>query len=450
MTTAPTLAHAERWGLEERLMGAVLAGGEPGRVLDRVMPADFSHPGQRALCAFLKERHTLSLPVDLPAVCDALMDSDPDNIIERLGGWEMLGGRSLIAAGTLKEETVDGYIRTVKRAALADLQLKAMRDLAQVIQAGDFKGQAIFRSLLQGLLDRVEGLEGSRKEAGEVVLETAPVTWDRALVGIEKDMAAKDGPLGLGFGIDALDELLRPGLRPGRFWVIGAGTGEGKTVLAFQLALATARQRGGVLYLSFEMAGEELLERAMAIETMLPWWKIQRRQFSEQDKRALLAWSPPDGLLLPLVAGRKAREIPRLVRRARKKLADMGLALSLVVVDHLQLVHSGEKVETRALEVKDAANLCKELALGGAGGDPLAVLALSQLRRAREATSPALMDLKESGGIEEAADAVLLLTRKRENGRMTEDATLAVGKNRGGPVGRSTTLTFDGERARFW
>jgi replicative DNA helicase len=447
---ASSLAHAERWGLEERLLGNVLAGGEPGRILDRLTPGDFSHPGQKSLCAFLQARHALGLPLDLPAVSDALMESDPDGIIDRLGGWELLGGRSLIAASKLKEDAIEGYIRTLKRASLADLEVKAMRDLGRAIEAGDLKAQAAARGLLQTLLDRAEALEGNRREAGEPVLEPAPQTWDRALLGIERDMASQGGPLGLGFGITPLDELLRPGLRPGRFWVVGGGSGEGKTILAFQLALATARQGKGVLFLSFEMPGEELLERATAMETGLPWWKMQRRQFSQEDRRALLAWSPPEGLLLPLVAGLKVRQFPRLVRRARKKLAEKGLTLALVVVDHLQLVPSGEKVETRALEVKAVANTCKEIALGGAGGEPLAVLALSQLRRARDAARPALPDLKESGGIEEAADAVLLLARKMDKGRMTEEATIVVAKNRGGPVARSMDLTFDGQRARFW
>jgi replicative DNA helicase len=451
MKAAPTLAHSERWGLEERLLGSVLGGREPGRVLDKVTPSDFSHPGQRALCAFLQDRHALGLPVDLPTVSDALMQSDPDGIIDRLGGWELLGGRSLITSASLKDETAEEYIRTLKRASLADRQLRTMQDLAQAIGAGDLERQGALRDALQSLMDRAEALERRRRGTGEPVLEWSSETWSRALYGIEKDMATQAGPLGLAFGIACLDDRLRPGLRPGRFWVIGAGTGEGKTVLAFMLALNAARQGMGVLYLSFEMPGEELLERAAAMETGLEWWQIQERELPEgQTRRKLTGWTPPPGLLVPTVAGLRARYIPRLVGRARKKLAEKGLALALVVVDHLQLVRSGEKVETRALEVKEAANLCKELALDGAGEGPLAVLALSQLRRARDTESPALFDLKESGGIEEAADAVLFLTRKRNKGFMTDQATVTVSKNRGGKIWeRPEPLTFDGTRARF-
>jgi replicative DNA helicase len=259
MKTAPTLALSERWGLEERLLGSVLGGREPGRVLDRVLPSEFSHPGQRALCAFLQERHALGLPVDFLTVSDALMESDPDGIIDRLGGWEALGGRSLIASASLKDETAEEYIRTLKRASLGDRQLRTMQDLTQAIQAGDFERQGALRGSLQSLLDGAEALERRRKGPGEPVLEWPSETWSRALYGIEMDMATQAGPLGLAFGIACLDDRLRPGLRPGRFWVIGAGTGEGKTVLAFMLALKAAREGKGVLYLSFEMPGEELL-----------------------------------------------------------------------------------------------------------------------------------------------------------------------------------------------
>jgi replicative DNA helicase len=187
------------------------------------------------------------------------------------------------------------------------------------------------------------------------------------------------------------------------------------------------------------------------METTVPAYRIQRRELAwAADQEALVGWEPPTSFLAPLVPGMKAREIPGLVKDARQWFGAKGYSLALLVVDHLQLIPNGDRPESRALEVKAAANQCKETALGAGGGAPLAVLALSQLRRARDAKNPSPSDLKESGSIEEAADAVLLLARKRDcNGRLLPEGEIYIGKNRGGLAHDVVAITFNPERLWF-
>lgn len=434
---------------EGRLLGWVLSGLDPSPVLGEVAPSDFTMPGNRLLCGLLAKRWGAGAPVDSASVMDALMESDPEEIVPKLGGWDGFTEWTGALADTLKPDALAALVRLVKRAGNGERTRRALPAWDAALASGDFEAARHARGALQSHMDEAERLDG--KGSGAPIFEEPAAVWGRALGQISDDMRAKDGPLGIRFGIPGLDSTLHPGMRPGRLWVIGAGTAEGKTCLALQAALRAARRGHGVLYLSLEMPPEELHERAAAMETAVEAWKIQKRQLSgTADQTALLGWEPPAALLAPLVPGLKARQIPGLVKEARRRLGAMGQRLALLVVDHLQLVQSGERPESRALEVKAAANLCKEIALGAGGGEPLAVLALSQLRRARDKARPDLGDLKESGGIEEAADVVLLLTRKRDGeGMMLSAGEIFIGKNRGGAAHGKEPVTFDRDRLRF-
>jgi replicative DNA helicase len=124
--------------------------------------------------------------------------------------------------------------------------------------------------------------------------------------------------------------------------------------------------------------------------------------------------------------------------------------LRLVVVDYLQLMSSGRRIESRQQEVAEFSRslklLAKEL--------DVPVVAISQLNRGPEQRSdkrPQLSDLRESGAIEQDADLVILLHREdlyeRESPRAGE-ADLIVAKNRNGPT-RDIVVAFQGHYSRF-
>ena len=124
--------------------------------------------------------------------------------------------------------------------------------------------------------------------------------------------------------------------------------------------------------------------------------------------------------------------------------------LRLIVIDYLQLMSSGKKVESRQQEVAEFSRslklLAKEL--------DVPVVALSQLNRGAEQRSdkrPQLSDLRESGAIEQDADMVILLHREdayeRESPRAGE-ADLIVAKHRNGPT-NNLVVAFQGHYSRF-
>jgi replicative DNA helicase len=136
--------------------------------------------------------------------------------------------------------------------------------------------------------------------------------------------------------------------------------------------------------------------------------------------------------------------------RAKARRLKQRHDLRLVVIDYLQLMSSGKKVESRQLEVSEFSRqiklLAKEL--------DVPVIALSQLNRGSEQRAdkkPMISDLRESGSIEQDADMVILLHREdlyeKESPRLGE-ADLLVAKHRNGPT-RDVTVAFQGHYSRF-
>jgi replicative DNA helicase len=136
--------------------------------------------------------------------------------------------------------------------------------------------------------------------------------------------------------------------------------------------------------------------------------------------------------------------------RAKARRLKQRHDLRLVVVDYLQLMTSGKRVENRQVEVSEFSRslklLAKEL--------EVPVVAISQLNRGPEQRTdkkPMLADLRESGSLEQDADMVVLLHREdayeRESPRAGE-ADLILAKHRNGPTGM-VTVAFQGHYSRF-
>jgi replicative DNA helicase len=136
--------------------------------------------------------------------------------------------------------------------------------------------------------------------------------------------------------------------------------------------------------------------------------------------------------------------------RAKARRLKQRHDLKLVVVDYLQLLSSGRKVESRQLEVSEFSRqiklLAKEL--------DVPIVAISQLNRGAEQRTdkrPLLSDLRESGSLEQDADMVILLHREdayeKESTRPGE-GDLIVAKHRAGPTG-TIVVAFQGHYSRF-
>jgi replicative DNA helicase len=224
--------------------------------------------------------------------------------------------------------------------------------------------------------------------------------------------------------------------------VLAARPSVGKTSLATQILLHVAGQNQRGLMLSQEMTAGELTDRATAHLGAVRMDRLASGQLETED------WSRISE------AAERARRLPVSIDdqpalslldiRSKARQAQRRGGLALIVVDYLQLCSSAGGTEKRHHQIEQISRGIKALAkeLG------VCVLLLSQLNRASEGDEPELHHLKESGAIEEDADAVILL---HPMGSEADGGLLVlakVAKNRGGRRGR-IALSFDGRTQRW-
>jgi replicative DNA helicase len=243
----------------------------------------------------------------------------------------------------------------------------------------------------------------------------------------------------------SLDEKIG-GFEPGALYIIGARPGSGKTNMLLQCAASLAH-KGLVAFSSLEMTEEQLQLRLLAQYGEIDVGSLRTRKLAQSDwEKVAKAKSALNGA--PIFIDDRASATIADIRAYARSVARRSL-LTGVCVDYLQLVRSteaaGRRSRTEVVDgiAQDLHELAKDL--------DVPVVAAAQLKRApqqrgRKRVLPTLEDLREAGGIEQAADAVLLLDRDPTNPR--DEIDVVVAKNRQGEQGRFR-LRWKGRFARM-
>lgn len=256
-----------------------------------------------------------------------------------------------------------------------------------------------------------------------------------------------DAAQGLSSGFDSIDGILC-GLRPGNLIVLAARPGHGKTSLAAAIALSVARAGDGVLSVSLEMAADELVERLLSLQSGVSHRRIRDGRIDD----------PVEGDQLTEASNELARMPLQVLDQPQVTLSDIAThtrllnrqhGLKLLIVDYLQLLEPTDRKQVREQQVADQSRSLKMLAKSI--GIP--VLCLAQLNRGvenRDDKRPRLSDLRESGAIEQDADAVLFLYRPGANDPNEDHAAgkLIIAKNRHGETG-DIDLQWIGSRMEY-
>jgi replicative DNA helicase len=255
---------------------------------------------------------------------------------------------------------------------------------------------------------------------------------------------------GLTTGFPDLDDVL-DGLQPRKLYVLAARPSIGKSALALNIAdqVSTAG-RGSVLFVSLEMDRVELADRYLMARAHVSGDRFRYPdRMTQLESDALTEVCEVDASRSTLVIDDPPTlTLTRLCARARRHKARNGLAM--LVVDYLQLVDAQPlKGELREQQVARISRRLKSLARELS----CPVMACCQLNRAVEGRAdrkPSLADLRESGQIEQDADAVLLLHRPDHYDANDHpgDAYVIVAKNRAGRTG-TVALKFIREQQRF-
>jgi len=221
------------------------------------------------------------------------------------------------------------------------------------------------------------------------------------------------------------------------------------STLALDIARSAAihNQQATVLF-SLEMSKTEITMRLLSAEASIQLQKLRKGELADDDWTKIarttgrLSEAP---FFIDDSPNMSLMEIRAKCRRLKQRNN-----LKLVVIDYLQLMSSGKRVESRQQEVSEFSRALKLLAKE----IEVPVIALSQLNRGPEQRTdkkPMVSDLRESGSIEQDADMVVLLHREsmyeKESPREGE-ADVIVAKHRNGPTG-TIVVAFQGHYSRF-
>jgi replicative DNA helicase len=231
--------------------------------------------------------------------------------------------------------------------------------------------------------------------------------------------------------------------------VIAARPAMGKSTIGLDIVRSAAiKHKMAAVVFSLEMSRTEITMRLLSAEAGI---QLQHMRKGTLDSRDWTTIASTRGRIndAPLYID-DSPNMTLVEIRAKCRRLKQREGLKMVVIDYLQLMTSGKRVESRQQEVSEFSRALKLLAKEL----QVPVIALSQLNRGAEQRAdkkPALSDLRESGSIEQDADMVVLLHREaayEKDSPRAGEADLIIAKHRNGPTD-TITVAFQGHFSRF-
>ena len=421
---------------EQSVLGGMLLSKDAiADVVESLRASDFYKPAHETIYEAILSLYGHGSPADVITVADEL---------KKRGELTRVGGASYIhtlIASVPTAANAQYYAEIVKEHAIMRRLIEAGTKIAQLGYANETE--------VDTLVDQAQAeiyavTDGNAKEDYVSFSEALEETINE----IDANSNRPDGVYGVPTDFIEFDELTG-GLHGGQMIVIAARPGVGKSTLALDIARSAAiHHQMTTVFFSLEMSRTELAMRILSAEGKISMGRLKKGDLDTEgwtnlatlqgriDSAPLFIDDSPNMTLM---------EIRAKCRRLKQRND-----LKLVVLDYLQLMSSGKKVESRQQEVSEFSRslklLAKEL--------DVPVIALSQLNRGSEQRTdkrPMVSDLRESGSIEQDADMVILLHREdmyNPDSERVGEADMIIAKHRGGPT-RTIPLAFSGKYSRF-
>lgn len=421
---------------EQSVLGGMLLSKDAiADVVESLRASDFYKPAHETIYEAILSLYGHGSPADAITVADELKKRGE---LTRVGGAAYI--HTLIAS-VPTAANAQYYAEIVKEHAIMRRLIEAGTKIAQLGYANETE--------VDTLVDQAQAeiyavTDGNVKEDYVSFSEALEETINE----IDANSNRPDGVYGVPTDFIEFDELTG-GLHGGQMIVIAARPGVGKSTLALDIARSAAiHHQMTTVFFSLEMSRTELAMRILSAEGKISMGRLKKGDLDTEgwtnlatlqgriDSAPLFIDDSPNMTLM---------EIRAKCRRLKQRND-----LKLVVLDYLQLMSSGKKVESRQQEVSEFSRslklLAKEL--------DVPVIALSQLNRGSEQRTdkrPMVSDLRESGSIEQDADMVILLHREdmyNPDSERVGEADMIIAKHRGGPT-RTIPLAFSGKYSRF-
>lgn len=248
-----------------------------------------------------------------------------------------------------------------------------------------------------------------------------------------------------------LNEVIE--LKPGQLVTVGAATGGGKSLFGLNLGAHVALTRGKpVLVASMEMGGSELMARLTSSEAGVDLDHLIRRKLTDYDWAKIIKASDRLQNARNFILDDSPNLTIGKIRARMRWMASNGNPPAMVVADYLQLMtpENSKPNSNRATEVADLSRGLKLLAMEF----EIPVIALAQFNRGAAGRQPVVTDFKDSSGIEQDSNVIVLMHRPlnedgSDTGVRAGEIDLIVAKNRNGASGRIVPLIFQGHYARL-
>ncbi len=422
---------------EEALLGSLLIDPDViTQIANLIMPEDFYLARHGVIYEVIRQLFDKGDPIDFVTVTEEL---------ERRDKLEEVGGRSYISSLVNAVPTAINafqYAEIVQEKATLRQLIKAAGEIARKAYDDSQK--------VEDLVDDAEKLifaisERRLEQDLVAVSDVVPVVINEI-----RDLYENRGEVrGVPSGFHLLDTMLG-GFQRSDLIILAARPGMGKTSLALNIALNAAKNHGAhIAVFSLEMSREQLVQRLLSQEAKLDSQNLRLGKIFGEDEWARLEVAAETLRTCQIYIDDTAALSPFELRtKARRLHAEHDL--DMIIVDYMQLMHSGRRSENRVQEISLISRTLKQLARELR----VPVMALSQLSRQVENRAdkhPQLSDLRESGSIEQDADLVIFIYREGKYDKESERSNVAeiiVSKHRHGPTG-SVDLFFDEKFTQF-
>lgn len=409
---------------EESLLGCALTSEEARTEISMLEPEDFYQDKNGLIFAAIMDMLAHGEAIDILSVADYLESKQE---LDYVGGVSYLTD---LADKAYYLSNVRDYAKIIKSKSRLRRLLNFTLKLEEAIYSGKYEADDLLN------LMSAEVVNNKTDGSGEGLVAIDDVL-NMTLADLKEDENSQNS---VDTGFPGLNRMLG-NLRNQTLNIIAARPSMGKSSLALNIAANVAARENVVAVFTLEMSKSEVGARLLSSASTTAVPQIKEAINSDEDMETIQKIYSAAAYLVSknIFVDDSASTSPADIRSKCSRLRAQEGRLDLVIIDYLQLLGADGVSQNRQQEISEITRSLKIMARDL----DVPVVALSQLSRnveMRENKRPLLSDLRESGAIEQDADAVMFLYRDSyydtENVPSVPDETeLIISKNRSGQTG---------------
>ncbi len=433
---------------EQAVLGcALLDADAPIHILSELTEADFYSKSHANIFRAMTELSRRDEPIDVVTLAQQL---DTMGLLDDVGGLTYLTDLSNCVPGAANYKH---YVGLVKKLSGLRKLIGAAQKITDVAFVGDPENDALAFAEREIYALSEENDRSALREIQPSIVEAIS----------RMELMYRDPTAGKGIptGFKGLDNILN-GFQPSDLILIAARPGQGKTSIGMNFishaAMHASRKTAAgkdapykCAVFNLEMPAIQLAKRMICSEARVDMSKANSGRLSPEDWKAIIAAKSRLDKAHIYIDDSSLTTPVEILSKCRRLKREKGL--DLVMIDYLQLMTSGGRVESRQQEVSTITRMMKI----AAKELNVPILLLSQMSRdieKRTSKKPQMSDLRESGAIEQDADIIMFIYREYDKDDTAIDeekrnkVELIIAKHRNGETG-SVELKWDGPSVRF-